>query len=1078
MRLVAVFSGRIRHSAHHPSFASLAVVAGILLGGFPLQGAASAGPHDPLAEDGAVRYWIGTGDGASWGDPENWTPAGVPGAEDTAFIQAAVPDTIHTVRGAIEVVVSETSGVARLVLQEGPSHVTLRLAAGTLALGAGGANGALLLIEEGAALSLSGGAVFTNEPDGEIRLAGGDITGDGTLVNLGLVSKVDPSATSRAISTIEATFDNEADDPGDGAIVVSGGTLAIEGEFDNSGAITLDQGTEATFDPADGPLVGASLTSDGLIVIESGALFSFPDGANGLLNLPGGTILLRGGTLGGLGLLENAGLLRADSSALDRSVLSGINMPVANEVDDPGDGAIQVGDGAELGIENDLGNEGEITVESGGTLVLQPSAKDAASPLLTNDGLIQVDPGGLFSDRSEVSVGIGGIVRIDGAAEVAPGASWTQRGKTFLGGGATLDVQTDGLTAGLFENDGLLDLEPGSSVVNKGSFLHKENGILAGLGTIDDTEGTFVADGIFKPGKPVGILTFFGDLTLGPESEVWVHLKGLVPGAEYDKLVVEGTIAMDGALKVGLLDFQPELGNRFDVIEGTGGVVRTSIDCFGGLDLPGGLYLEPIEETDALTLLVVDSLSANSPPEAAFDLGVTGAGTPVVLELLANDFDPDGDPLRTIGVGAGGAAGFVEIDDGDSSVTYTPAGGFAGADVFSYVVTDCRGGIDSAAVTVHVSSSPRAWLVPGDAPTISAGIASAFPGDSVIVACGSYVEHDLAMKSGVLLRSETGFAGCVTIDAGSAGRGLLCDGTDLGTVIEGITIAGGSADKGAGLLCRNAARPELRRVALVGNAASLDGGGLAVDETSEPVLRQVTLAGNRAEGLGGGAYVEGAPVFDRVVLWGNDATDGGEAYLAGGSSASFETSDVDSSGVGGPVAATYDFATFFLDPMYCGPLSPEDAPTAEGDYRIDLTSPCFTPPPPTIRGAYGVGCLGDLILTEEWFGDGPPPFEGEATTVEEAGGTDAAIARRFDVGPNPSRGSVTIAFARPAGESGELRVYDVAGRLVRAYALPASSGSIAWDGTNGSGSRVAPGVYFLRLTAGGATETKRVTLIR
>ncbi|RPJ41108.1 MAG: T9SS C-terminal target domain-containing protein, partial [Candidatus Latescibacterota bacterium] len=374
-----------------------------------------------------------------------------------------------------------------------------------------------------------------------------------------------------------------------------------------------------------------------------------------------------------------------------------------------------------------------------------------------------------------------------------------------------------------------------------------------------------------------------------------------------------------------------------------------------------------------------------------------------------------------------------------------------------------------------VSSDPRAWYVPGDAPTIAAGLDSAFAGDTVIVACGDYDEHDLAMKSGVVLKSETGLAGCVTIDAGGAGRGILCDAVDPGTVIEGFTIAAGAADRGAGLLCVNGARPELRRVALVGGAATAAAGGCASDESSRPVFRQATFAGSRAGGLGGGLFLEGEATLDRVVLWGNDAAGGEEAYVEAFGVAPFDASDVDSSGVAGPGSATYLGGTIFADPLYCDALDPADAPTADGDYRLDLDSPCFATPPSAARGAYGVGCLGNFILELEWFGEDPPPYEAE-TAVEAAGA--AAITPRFDVHPNPSAGSVTIAFARPAGASGEVRVYDVAGRLVRAYPLASNAGSIAWDGTNASGARVAPGVYFVRLSDGAASETKRVTLIR
>ncbi|MFH1679453.1 MAG: Ig-like domain-containing protein [Candidatus Eisenbacteria bacterium] len=1075
---------------------SVSIAAFLFLGLVLAREARCAGGNPEVVppETGLVRFWIGTGDGSSWSDPANWTPSGVPAPDDSVFIQAAVPDTVVPgFRGRIEVILEESAAVERLTIDSGPWTVSLVLRDDTLTVGGELLNRGLLVIEQDAALALPEGAVLTNMPDGEIRLVGGSVVGDGRLVNGGLVVKIDPPGIERAFSTMTVEFDNQFDDPGDGAIVVEGGVLIMQGELTNdgtahvtdgslwiegaatnSGSITLDPGTEALFDPADGPVSGLSLSSDGLIVLEEGAVFSFPDADDGLENSPGGLILLRGGTLLGPGFLGNGGVIRAEGEGALRSVRSTIEMPGDNRQQDPGDGAITAGDGAVLALQDDLLNHGEITVEGGGELAVEPGAKDASHPVLTNEGLIDIEPGGTFTNASEVEVGLPGIVRIGGTASVEPEAAWVQRGRTILEENASLTIRADGRVAGVFENRGVLELGEGASVENLGSFLHEENGILAGVGTVDNSAGAFLAEGIFKPGDPVGILTLVGDLVLGGMSEVWVHLAGTVPGEGYDRLFVEGAVTTAGALKVGLIGFEPELGDRFDVIEGTGGTILTSIGCYGGLDLPGGLYLQPLEESGGLALVTVDSIAANAAPEAAFDVGSTDAGVPVVLELLLNDVDEDGDPLRIVGLGTVGTAGFVTIDGGDSSVTYTPAAAFVGADAFRYAVTDCRGGIDSALVTVHVSSEPRLWFVPGDAPTIAAGIDSAFPGDTVVVACGTYPEHDLAVRSGVVLRSQDRLAGCAVIDAEGAGRGLLCDGVDAGTVIEGFTIAAGAADRGAGLLCRNGSSPELRRVALVGGAASGEGGGFASDASSRPVFRQATFAGNRADALGGGFHLEGEAVLDRVILWGNGAPGGASAYLEAGSKASFTSADVESAGVEGPGLATYDAPTIYEDPVFCGATDPEDAPAAEGDFRIDHGSPCFAVPPSAIRGAYGAGCLGHLTFDEEWFGEDPPG--GLQTSVEEAEG--GVLGARFDVHPNPSSGSVTIAFSRPAGAGGALRVYDVAGRLVRAYALASNAGSISWDGTNTAGARVAPGVYFVRLATGNATETKRVTLIR
>ena len=58
------------------------------------------------------------------------------------------------------------------------------------------------------------------------------------------------------------------------------------------------------------------------------------------------------------------------------------------------------------------------------------------------------------------------------------------------------------------------------------------------------------------------------------------------------------------------------------------------------------------------------------------------------------------------------------------------------------------------AMTIHV---------PADAPTIQAGVNSTAPGDTVEVACGTYTAGAV-LKDGIVIRSETGLPGCVTID--------------------------------------------------------------------------------------------------------------------------------------------------------------------------------------------------------------------------------------------------------------------------------------------------------------------------
>jgi outer membrane protein OmpA-like peptidoglycan-associated protein len=79
--------------------------------------------------------------------------------------------------------------------------------------------------------------------------------------------------------------------------------------------------------------------------------------------------------------------------------------------------------------------------------------------------------------------------------------------------------------------------------------------------------------------------------------------------------------------------------------------------------------------------------------------------------VLANDGDPDGDALSIATVGAP-AHGTAVVSG--AQVLYTPAPGYAGADAFSYTVSDGRGGTSTATVAVTVVRQNRAPVARDD----------------------------------------------------------------------------------------------------------------------------------------------------------------------------------------------------------------------------------------------------------------------------------------------------------------------------------------------------------------------------
>jgi hypothetical protein len=83
--------------------------------------------------------------------------------------------------------------------------------------------------------------------------------------------------------------------------------------------------------------------------------------------------------------------------------------------------------------------------------------------------------------------------------------------------------------------------------------------------------------------------------------------------------------------------------------------------------------------------------------------------------------------------------------------------------------------------------------------------------------------------------------------------------------------------------------------------------------------------------------------------------------------------------------------------------------------------------------------------------------------------------------PNPFAHRVLISFFIPRPERVRLDVFSVEGRLLGTLAdqdLGAGLHTIDWDGRSHAGAASAPGIYFLRLEAGGTIETRKLLRIR
>lgn len=156
--------------------------------------------------------------------------------------------------------------------------------------------------------------------------------------------------------------------------------------------------------------------------------------------------------------------------------------------------------------------------------------------------------------------------------------------------------------------------------------------------------------------------------------------------------------------------------------------------------------------------------------------------------------------------------------------------------------------------------------------SIQAGIDAASPGDTVLVTCGTYTEHDIVMKPGVSVVSETGSADCVTIDAEGQGRVLYCQGAGNETNIVGLTLTNGEASSGGGLYCWDHSSPTIENCTFTDNSATR-GGGLLCYFASSPSLTGVVFEANTARTGGGMECDTGcSPMLAQVSFSGNSAT--------------------------------------------------------------------------------------------------------------------------------------------------------------------------------------------------------------
>lgn len=120
------------------------------------------------------------------------------------------------------------------------------------------------------------------------------------------------------------------------------------------------------------------------------------------------------------------------------------------------------------------------------------------------------------------------------------------------------------------------------------------------------------------------------------------------------------------------------------------GVIAGSID-FAAAEVSGGVYTVTATATDTHGASAGQTFAwtvTNTPrlPISLNDSAQTNAGTPVTIDVLANDSDPQGLSIQLVAAPAVSTNGGSVTANTDGTLTYQPPVGFAGTDTLGYTV--------------------------------------------------------------------------------------------------------------------------------------------------------------------------------------------------------------------------------------------------------------------------------------------------------------------------------------------------------------------------------------------------------
>ncbi len=280
--------------------------------------------------------------------------------------------------------------------------------------------------------------------------------------------------------------------------------------------------------------------------------------------------------------------------------------------------------------------------------------------------------------------------------------------------------------------------------------------------------------------------------------------------------------------------------------------------------------------------------------------------------------------------------------------------------------------------------------------------------------------------------------------------------------LDSLVVSQNTSQTGGGIYFDGGSSFDLDDSVVHSNTALFFAGAISLQNAASSDMTGNTIAANGAPSASGGVYLFNASTSlnNNIVAYNTGLGSAANGINVVSSSPSFSCNDVfgnDGIQYGGVTDPTGTGGNISLDPKFCDIVLM--------DFALFDTSPCH------VGNAGACGQIGAL-------GQGCS----EGTGIDDPGVIALPLVFSVDPNyPNPFNPTTTIRFTLPANGDVTIRIYDVAGRVVRTLVnerLEARIHEVTWSGRNDQGQVVSSGVYFYRIETDTDVFVDRMALLK